>query len=577
MIFNEFLEVLEKNVGIDFLTDHRVLRDVSNDIKSDPRYVSETKLFQIDQFLGKVDLDLKLKELNVNSEDVEYYKIRAETTLSLYLKFKYFLAIWIYERRKEFAEKAYKSAVNLLVNWEIESQFALASYAAIAVFINRNIKLNAEDLLNTISGSISRFEWSVLSAIFNEINIHKGWPTDELAGLINLTIKKYIDSKTTDKGNYFVLNSVFIALLKTADKARYDKKILYKILAQVENVILMEHQERSSFIRLSYLGKQAKFYQLAGEHELYSKVLGEIEICKKHLKLSKRQYALDDKDSEKFQNHIKKKVEALKSLDVEHILNFFATEDILPEYKEIDEAKPSMMFDLVTNVFIDENLNTYFPNEKQARILAWQDDYSLAFSLETEAVFLQTILDLISTNRLTEEVFSDWITDNSWFGFLFDIELKKDSIDEKASMAAFLLPGLSAIIKELRISSYYQNWRYSNFQLAIDSLVTKLEMTLRQFIKICGGSTIAYKDTVQEELMLEGLLDHEIVVQKIGLKDIQLMKYLNHKEGRNTRNKVAHGFMHLSDYNYSLAFKLLLVFLRLSRFDVKVEVKKPQY
>ncbi|MBK7764421.1 MAG: DUF4209 domain-containing protein [Bacteroidetes bacterium] len=93
----------------------------------------------------------------------------------------------------------------------------------------------------------------------------------------------------------------------------------------------------------------------------------------------------------------------------------------------------------------------------------------------------------------------------------------------------------------------------TNYILSVDSLTMKFEGALRDFIRLCGGSTSIFKKDELQEQLLDELLENPITQNYFTVNDVELFKYTFTKKGKNLRNNVAHSFLDFSDYNFQSA------------------------
>jgi len=110
------------------------------------------------------------------------------------------------------------------------------------------------------------------------------------------------------------------------------------------------------------------------------------------------------------------------------------------------------------------------------------------------------------------------------------------------------------------------NEEKSNWILCIDSLSTKFEGILRDYIILSGGCVTKYKnDNIQESLMGD-LLQNNITIKDFQ-KDKKFFEYIFSDKGVNLRNNVSHSFYKPDDYNIKKAILILICILKLSKYN----------
>lgn len=171
--------------------------------------------------------------------------------------------------------------------------------------------------------------------------------------------------------------------------------------------------------------------------------------------------------------------------------------------------------------------------------------------------------------------------EKTWFNT--PIEWLKQGDSHKTILLNSILPGIEHFFGELDKKVKDNNY-IPNFILCSDSLVLKVELTLRYFAKVIGKHTFKYIDNkgggviTYEEKSLGDLL--ESLKDSLDPTDYMMIRYLvNEKGGLNIRNRIAHGLVDDDEYSPVYPLTLLMIMLRLSHYEfdktVRVQVKEP--
>jgi hypothetical protein len=111
-----------------------------------------------------------------------------------------------------------------------------------------------------------------------------------------------------------------------------------------------------------------------------------------------------------------------------------------------------------------------------------------------------------------------------------------------------------------------------NFILAIDSLTLKIEGIIRDFCEFSDITTFSSKreksGIIVRERDINALLHDTKLKDILGNDNILLLRFLLvEKRGYNLHHKVAHSLMTYWEYNINLIHLLILILLRLSKYD----------
>ena len=187
--------------------------------------------------------------------------------------------------------------------------------------------------------------------------------------------------------------------------------------------------------------------------------------------------------------------------------------------------------------------------------------YNNAYQIHTTTPIMLSLRKLIETKSFTYRRLVKYLS-NSWIGKP-RFQVNADLYESNESWLDNLTPSLKVLCRELSKEFTKENYR-GDYVCCLDSLTMKLEGCLRDIARAKGLKTI---DDNNNEILLDGLLSQ----MKEGVIHIKTWLLLNstlRTEGLNLRNKYAHGFSSLADYNCKNAFMLLHCLLRISAIEL---------
>jgi hypothetical protein len=317
--------------------------------------------------------------------------------------------------------------------------------------------------------------------------------------------------------------------------------------------------------------KQSKNTTKVEELEkIYAKLKNELEFKEIEVKMDLTKYieGCRTKASSIAQKYYGEQIVEILMLD----------KNLLPEYNAI--------LDLTKKLLAEHPLQTIFPTtlyDEQGHVAQHFDTpgeiefyhllHQYRMSLENfNLPFIYLIIkEAFAQKKLTYPILMEFLKKRSWFGKTFTRNIQNQSIPH--NWLHLLAPSLFEYFRQM--DYHYTTGEYPNLVLCMDSLTLKIEGLLRDLLLYSGVTTFySTQDkshrTIYREKDINALLHEEKVKDLFNVDDLLLFRsVLVEKAGYNLRHKVAHSLILREEYRIDSMNLLLLILLRLARYDVK--------
>ncbi len=317
--------------------------------------------------------------------------------------------------------------------------------------------------------------------------------------------------------------------------------------------------------------KQSKNTSKVEELEkIYAKLKNELQFKEIEVKIDLTKYIEECK--------VKASSIAQKYSGEQIIEILMADKKLLPEYNAI--------LNLTKQLLTEHPLQTIFPTtlyDEQGHVAqhfgtSGEIEYyhllhQYRMSLENfNMPFIYLIIkEAFAQKKLTYSVLMEFFKKRSWFGKTFARNIQNQAIPY--NWLYLLAPSLYEYFRQM--DYHYTTGTYPNLVLCMDSLILKIEGLLRDLLLYSGVTTFySTQDkshrTIYREKDINALLHEEKVKDLFDADDLLLFKFvLLEKAGYNLRHKVAHSLILREEYRIDSVHLLLLILLRLARYDVK--------
>lgn len=188
-----------------------------------------------------------------------------------------------------------------------------------------------------------------------------------------------------------------------------------------------------------------------------------------------------------------------------------------------------------------------------------------------------TLIEALKEKKITYAELRDFFQKHTWFGKTTIKKIQNQEI--RFNWLSLVAPSLFEYFEQMNY--FLAVGKYPNLVLCIDSLILKIEGPLRDLCNYSGITTFFQKQdkqgrTIYREKDLNALLHEEKMKELFDEDDLLLFKFvLVEKAGYNLRHKIAHSLIFYGEYNINYVHLLLLLLLKLGKFDFKQIEKEP--
>jgi hypothetical protein len=218
-------------------------------------------------------------------------------------------------------------------------------------------------------------------------------------------------------------------------------------------------------------------------------------------------------------------------MPIEGILTYFASgEDLLIKEELLDKITEEGFKNSVHNLFsvntFDINSNHKQSTDKEAKENEKFRNYTIQFNLFFHPLIIKVFAFGVLKGKIGYHSVFNFLQAHSWYGQRFPRGINERDIDENSNWLSLIAPGLHDYFSQIEWAVMMAKDNLQNFVLCIDSLTTKFEGALRDFIRLQGGSTTIEKRGVLQEQLLEELLQDKIITGQFSKEDILLFTYV---------------------------------------------------
>lgn len=522
------------------------------------------------------DIKGEVVKVSLSKNDIVYLKTRLNETCNTWLKARYSHLLWQETKHHFYAKQAIENYRLSIFKTKPEEINQLPILLSAILYISKNTKIKREDAKALTLDLLNEMQPWLKSNILEVVLDNNIFTIGDLIKIAN-DLPNWIDF--TSSGSYFSNKNKLLKGLTLYNKTGLSSKVIYEMLAKNEDFILKQHPDDKDFIKYSTLGLKAKFLRLAGKNNEADEVFKEYNRLKQTVRLNKVSSELSDEAHELFNAMLKVKTEAILAMPTEQILSYFAmAEEILVDPVENNErAKVSInntLYRLFSTSVFDINSNIKSIKDEQALDSEYLKSYTIGHAVQCWSLFLRVLVEGVLSGKLNYYKVHDFLEQRTWYGTKFQRSMTYNELDTHSTWITMLAPGIHNLFSQFELSVIMNTNKINNFILTIDSLTTKFEGALRDFIRLSQGNTTTLKNGDFVEQLLEELIDNPKIKELFTEKDIELFKYTFTKNGRNLRNNVAHSFLQFSDYDLQTAGLIFLCFLRLGKYTFEAKNSK---
>lgn len=573
------LEEIEKK--IDSLVDeYRLLKPIIEYCKKNPEsdLKHEVKAHNIGvNFKGELYSNYALDDtLNSFGENgIKYLKRRLKETSNPYLKTKYSLILFEVDKNNKFLNEAINALHLCLEQIEKEGTLEWHYFNHVIVWISlsdkiKNINTNVYTKIFELLGKNNIEPKYKFHLIKYAVENKKVFKTEELQKIKGTFDELYVELEYSH--NKIDISEIGIKLYQ---RLQLDYNFFYDEIGETYAKMAIENEDnekdKTHMRAHEFINRALRNFKKSGNKEKSKKWGVDRQRIKKKVKLHEFQINFIPENEQKklieasiaFREDFLDRSPAELFSFLTHGFKLFPDKDFILNYTK--NANVGFLNHCLTIHYDINDNTTKEPTSKEGKeILRFFKNYGLILNLYGFQVINDIFLHGLRRNQISFENTIDFFTKHSWFVQL----TMHDKYAEKNYSWLELL--------KLPIEEYFNQvvnifiGKSSNFQMCIDSLVTKFEGIFRQLAQFKGADTVSTKKDGERELFLHEMLRNKDIQCLFNEEDIILFRYLYLKEGLNIRNNVCHGFVQPTYYNFLTANLVLMSIFRLGKYKLEL-------
>jgi hypothetical protein len=280
-----------------------------------------------------------------------------------------------------------------------------------------------------------------------------------------------------------------------------------------------------------------------------------------------------------------KRAKAIDQYSSEEIFGFLMSDkSLLPTYDETKKFAEEMLKEhpiqsiFPIQIFDEQGHNAqHFTSKEEILYYHTLQQYQMYLENQYLPMINLTIIEAVKEKKMTFSALMAFFPKYSWFGKTIERKIQNKQIPY--NWLSLVAPSLLEYFNQMEY--FLASGKHPNLVLCIDSLILKIEGLLRDLCNYSGITTFyptedKQERTIYREKDLNWLLHEEKMKDLFDQDDLLLFKFvLVEKAGYNLRHKVAHSLMFFGEYRIDYMHLLLLILLRIGKFDFKRIEKQP--
>lgn len=521
---------------------------------------------------GELKANGNLRDKNDNqlsfeltSEEMEYIKERLSLLVdNPFIHGLYSHAVWKYSHHRNYARIAIDDYLKIIKseNCEILTRLNLIRGTA---YLSKAVKLHEEQINDAIYFLLSGNSvptWAK-SDIVCKLFQTKFFKSEDLRPYIQIS-KDWTKEERND--SYFSNENLLHTMIKVSQALNVDNKDFYLLLAENQNKIIEQHN--GDFILPEILYKKASYYKKGGFEQEYKETMKLYTESKTRMKFSVIEIDILNGISDKLINdYLNSFTEWMLNLhDPIEILKFIASySQWFPSKSDLEELSYNLSKNSIRQfanvISYDINGNPKILDQKSKMIGNRTDSFTLCYGIMGQVLLMRFLAKAIDLNLFSYDNLIVYL-ESTWLSERFIIANRKEH--ENESWIKIMQPGLKDLCNQFILMSKPETRKECNFILCMDSLVSKIEGSLRDLIRLLGGCTTIDKNGEISEKSLEQLLCDTSLTEYFDEREILFFRYVLTKDGINLRNNIAHGFTFCTNYTYPMAINVFLCIMKIS-------------
>jgi hypothetical protein len=576
------------------------LRDIKN--KGKEIEEAEKAQWEIDCFnfmLVKGELKFSFSSTNNKGEIVEYPNLnnftektyeylitRLNNTSNPILKARYAHILWCSPKKhSKYAQIAVDCYLKLLKIYEQKDQDNPEKHYGLDVLemienafaIAIKVKYKIDEVKAEIIRLISEFNFSSSSSFALRCNLirlmlenKKIFFSNDFKNIDTLCLQLADTLRKNDNKSQAI--NIFSLGKIVSEKLNIITDIWQKYMAELYEELMNEADKNNNQSSVHFCSDALNLYK---EIKDINKIK---ELEKRYVELKQLRKFMPFKyeiDVTEYRLECDKIAEELIQKSSEDILRtLMLNKSLLPDYKSLEKStedtyKKYLFMQLCSSELIDQrgNLAQQFNTEEEKKYFNILKEYRINIEIEHLYLINKIFFLAIRDNKLSAEIFLNFLNKNSWFGKNI-LDKKSNGTEVKYNWLNLLSPAILEYFIQIDYYLFNPNNR-PNFILSIDSLTLKIEGLFRDICRFNGIATFYQKDkNIFREKHIHHLLYEEEIKKLFDEDELLFFKFLFIEQaGYNLRHGVAHAFLSFEEYDINKIHLLLLALLKIGKYD----------
>lgn len=527
---------------------------------------------------------------NFDEKTFEYLQERLLGTENVLLKSRYSTILWNSPKKHgKYAKIAVDSFIDLIKIYESKDKkedkkdydIYIVETAKNAYKIALQSKYKVNESKSEIKRLINQFKignslWR-LSLVELMLEDRRNFTKNDFNGISDVLWK--LSKSLIKSNNTHGAIKVLEIGVKVENKISEGKYDWLKEIAKSYEILMETAEIKGDSAAIYFCEKSLEYYKKTEEEIKISEMEKKYNSLKNLQKLKKIEAPVDLSETFK---RIRKFVKDLMKGDSDEVIKYLMySNHILPKRKELEKFVEELhsehpMQKILSVAVFDQSghVAQRFSEPDEIKYHAILGQFKIELEINTINLLNEVILTAILENKLSYDILWKYLIDNSWFGKTIQKSVNNKTIEY--NWLDLISPSLYEYFYQI---NYYLLNPSSppNLVLVIDSLVLKIEGLLRDICQNSGITTFYQTQdkknrNITREKDIEAILHEDPVKDLFTEDEILFFKFLLvEKAGYNLRHKVAHSLLQYDKYYIGIAHLLLLLLLRLGKFDFKEE------
>jgi len=520
-------------------------------------------------------------------EDFMYLSQRQNETRNPYLKAMYSHILWLSPaKHMRFAKDALSQYVIIIVNlktavlnndensdvhalWHIISN---AFYLAVST----NKASEIEKIRNLILPITNEFQIDIDKTFINIRLVQLMLSNPKIfkqLDFINIdnNCLKYSEIQTSLHSKIDILNIA----QKVSNKLGIRNSIYLERIANAYEELSHQREDETNLASIMFCQDAIKYYKKIKNISKVKELEERYKNLKKTMQFGSSKHKIDLTETVK---KLKIVADEVLKQPIDYIIEFLMySPSIFPSYQYLYDEALEQKNENSFQSFLGKSIHDEFGhtsahyNDDDEKIhFEIMKNFDIRIRMYSLMLLREIIIRAVENNKLSSEIFLNYIHKNSWLGNEITITYKQCE-ENNYNWLHTLAPGINDFFNQ--IFFYFQNpINIPNFVLSIDSLSIKIEGILRDICELRGISTFFQIDDIKGRIItkekdINALLREDAIKNILSKDDLMLLQFLLvDKVGWNLRNRVAHTLIrNADDYGLQQMLLLIMVILKLAK------------